>query len=361
MNNLTEVCDNEAATSLSDLHGCIDYGHVLSFNWTEGIVLIVAAVAGAVLAPIARKNAIAILDGLFLCPLAVFGAMTGGLLLAQWIHPYIMGVWLIFCALAGGFFLIRGLVVGGGKAGWKALGAILLLGFMAVYAWLGAWCFSVPSEAARDEYARYLSSMTWLFAATGFFGAFMAAAYGAYHGAVGWLLAFINGSWGAIGTLMAAMHHVSSWFMFDKHGQPHDGDRKFYFCYEDGMRFRAGSAFTLGDVMTGPPVEKHESHHALQHFIFGPIMTISYLLWMVPGLIVGLIFGPAKGRDVAKGIEACAYYNNPWEVWSYAVEGGRSQNGDTTLIWGNGLSWSLTISYILLSAVLYPLIIVLLL
>jgi hypothetical protein len=91
-------------------------------------------------------------------------------------------------------------------------------------------------------------------------------------------------------------------------------------------------------------VETHESQHVLQHFIFGPIFTVSYVGWMVPAAIVGLVVGLIKGKGF-NGVEAWAYYNNPWEIWAYEVEGGRSQDGDTSLIWGPIASWIVSIVF----------------
>jgi hypothetical protein len=100
--------------------------------------------------------------------------------------------------------------------------------------------------------------------------------------------------------------------------------------------------------MSSPPVEKHESHHVLQHFIFGPVFTMSYLLWMVPTALIGLVWGLIKGKGI-DGVEAWTYYNNPWEIWAYAVDGGRSQNGDTSLIWGPIASWVTAIVFFLIA------------
>ncbi len=104
--------------------------------------------------------------------------------------------------------------------------------------------------------------------------------------------------------------------------------------------------------MTGDPVETHESHHVLQHFIFGPIFTVSYMLWFIPAAVIGLIVGLIAGKGIA-GVEAWAYYNNPWEIWAYQIEGGRSQNGDTSLIWGPVTSWIVSISYYLIAVVVF--------
>jgi hypothetical protein len=85
--------------------------------------------------------------------------------------------------------------------------------------------------------------------------------------------------------------------------------------------------------MSSNKVEKHESVHVFQHFLFGPIYPLSYALWatllFIPGIIAGAV---TSGRTVASGITDICYYNCPWEVIAYAVEGTGYDGTDDILI-----------------------------
>jgi hypothetical protein len=217
---------------------------------------------------------------------------------------------------------------------------VISVGFLIV----AILCFAIPDDNAAAAYQRYLNAVTFLFTAAAVSDALFAATYGSYHWSVGWLLIPLNASWGALGNLTGILHHTLSWNCFANQGDIEQENRKFYTKYKNGlrMRYNPSFAFTQAAVMSSPPVEKHESQHVLQHFIFGPMFTVSYVAWMVPTAIIGLIVGAIKGKDFM-GVEAWAYYNNPWEIWAYAVDGGRSQNGDTSLIWGPVASWIVSI------------------
>jgi hypothetical protein len=263
--------------------------------------------------------------------------------------PWMMGIWLFFAGAAALVLWIIALVNGGAGAGWKALGSIELIVLAAALAIVGVFCFLVPEDNAAEGYQRYLNAVTWLFTGAAVIDVLFVATYGSYHWGVGWFLIPLNASWGALGNLTGIVQHVLSWSCFKDQGDINRDNRKFYTKYKDGLRLRytpSKFAFTQGAVMTSPPVETHEAQHVLQHFIFGPIFTVSYLIWMVPAAIIGFFVGLIKGKGLA-GVEAWAYYNNPWEIWAYAVEGGRSQGNDTSLIWGTIASWIVAVLYFL--------------
>src|SRR5262249_22046200 len=60
--------------------------------------------------------------------------------------------------------------------------------------------------------------------------------------------------------------------------------------------------------------------HVWQNRGFGPFYILSYVTWLIIMLIPGLIAG-AAGGSVGTGITALTYFDQPWEVWGYNVQG----------------------------------------
>ncbi|MDH3459738.1 MAG: hypothetical protein OEM00_01945 [Burkholderiaceae bacterium] len=360
MNELTEICRVASVDgwTLEQLRGCMNYGYAFKLTMVELIVIGIAAVLGMKVAVIGRKAPLAALEGLLLAPLAVYAGTTGGLIFAQWMPPWMMGVWLFFVAAAALVLLILGLINGTASGGWKALGAVELSVLAGGFVTAGVLCFMVPDNNAPAAYERYLDTVTWLFTVGALLDVLIAATYGSYHWGLGWLLVLVNASWGGLGNHLGIVHHTASWHLFNNQGQIRTDNRKFYTYYHDGLRLKNNFAFTQGAVMTGHPVETHESQHVLQHFIFGPIFTVSYLLWFIPASIIGLVVGLIAGKGIA-GVEAWAYYNNPWEVWAYAAQGSRSQNGDTSLIWNTVASWIVSVVYYVIAVAVFIVLLVL--
>jgi hypothetical protein len=120
------------------------------------------------------------------------------------------------------------------------------------------------------------------------------------------------------------MNHFACLFYFKDWGKPNER-RLWYVRYDGGFNLKKGFDFTEGDAMSGNNVESHEATHVIQHFLFGPIYPLSHAAWVVlmflPGLIAG---GIAKHRNVGQGIVDFTYFNNPWEVIAYAVDGRRN-------------------------------------
>jgi hypothetical protein len=71
--------------------------------------------------------------------------------------------------------------------------------------------------------------------------------------------------------------------------------------------------------------------HIWQNRIFGPIFTVTYVVWMVVGAIVGGVIGIFVNQDWTQSIEDVAYRDNPWETWAYDVGGSAN---------GGKLSWA---------------------
>jgi hypothetical protein len=304
------------------------------------------AVISAVVAGIASRNKVAgVFEGLFYGAIAFYGGCLAGALLALIAPIWFTGIWMLFMALASIFLGIRGMVVGGGGIGFKVLGLLLTLLLSGGLAVVGAYAWVVlAGDVPGSSYLVFVAASALACAFCAWLHAMLAASYGAYHGAFGWLLILLDSTWSILGTVAGAIHHLASWSQFSQHGDPEYEKRSFYVKYRDGIRFKSGFAFTLGAVMSSPPVERHESNHVIQHYIFGSLFTVSYIVWMALIFLFALVAG-AITRKPAVAIEAWCYYNNPWEVWAYAIEGSRSVNRDTSLIWGPVLSWIVAVTY----------------
>ena len=100
--------------------------------------------------------------------------------------------------------------------------------------------------------------------------------------------------------------------------------------YRRGFQPRRGFATTLGNVVNGAGdiahprraklVTDHEDVHVWQARLFGPAYPVLYVGWAAGGAVVGLLVGVTTRRDepIARVIESCAYYLNPFEWWAYS-------------------------------------------
>ncbi len=353
MNSLADICElgSIEGVDINQLKDCLNYSQSFEVTLTEGMVIGSAAVVCALIAGFGRKKGIPAIEGLLLAILAGYAGSVAGLIFAELLSPWLMAIWLFFCAGATVLLGIIGLVNGKGDTGYIVFGIFVCLILLAAFIGVGILCIMSQNSNEAADYENYLNAVTCLFMLAAVVDVLFVASYGSYHVAVGWLLVLINASWGAFGNLIGIVHHVISWSFYKDHGKIEINARNFYTNYKSGLRLRHGSnpfAFTQAAVMTGPPVEKHESHHVLQHFIFGPIFTVSYLLWFIPGALLGLVVGLIKDKGI-NGVEAWAYYNNPWEIWAYAVDGHRGQSAPTgtSLIWGTVASWIISVLYFL--------------
>jgi hypothetical protein len=62
---------------------------------------------------------------------------------------------------------------------------------------------------------------------------------------------------------------------------------------------------------------QHETLHILQNRLFGPVLYVSYLLWLPVGAVLGCLFGIFVKQPLLLSIWDMAYYNNPWEIWAW--------------------------------------------
>jgi hypothetical protein len=185
---------------------------------------------------------------------------------------------------------------------------------------------------------------------------FLATVIGAYCGmmdgiwrihdwkGLGWLSFPLDMSWGLAGNNYGLLLHVINFAWGDHSSETrHNGHR-----YQSGFRLKPSFAFTQGSVMsnlTDPPgsdLFRHEMTHVWQNRMFGPFYSLNYIAWMIiwliPALIAGAASKDASGASVGpgKGAERLCYFNCPWEVWGYAVQGQDRRAWGPELIWSAG-------------------------
>jgi hypothetical protein len=100
--------------------------------------------------------------------------------------------------------------------------------------------------------------------------------------------------------------------------------------FRRGFVPRRGFAITVGNVVSGAGdtsdprrrqlVSDHEDVHVWQARWFGPFYPLLYGGWMAGGGAVGVIVWAVGRRraPLAKVVESCAYYLNPFEWWAYS-------------------------------------------
>jgi hypothetical protein len=159
---------------------------------------------------------------------------------------------------------------------------------------------------------------------------------------LGWLAFPLDVTWALAGNTIGCLLHLinTGW------GDHEDETRNNGHRYASGFRLQAGFAFTQGNVMSDCSVDLrgHEMTHVWQGRGFGPMFTLTYigwmLVWLIPGMIAGLIV--TKGPSgLVKGPMRWCYFNNPWEAWAYAVQGVADRknigkmddNDDSRLTW----------------------------
>lgn len=102
--------------------------------------------------------------------------------------------------------------------------------------------------------------------------------------------------------------------------------------YARGLRVRRRFVMTIGNTVNGVGllgesnprrrrlVTDHEDVHVWQSRWFGPLFPLLYGGWMVVGAVVGAALWVIRGRRVplARAVETCAYFLNPFERWAYS-------------------------------------------
>jgi hypothetical protein len=100
--------------------------------------------------------------------------------------------------------------------------------------------------------------------------------------------------------------------------------------FRRGFVPRRGFAITVGNVISGAGdtslprrrrlVTDHEDVHVWQARWFGPLYPVLYGAWMLLGGAAGVVVWATRRRGdrLAKVVESCAYYLNPFEWWAYS-------------------------------------------
>ncbi len=107
-------------------------------------------------------------------------------------------------------------------------------------------------------------------------------------------------------------------------------ERQGRHVFAGGFVVRRGFVMTWGNVIAGAGdttvarrrrlITDHEGVHVWQARWFGPLYPLLYGGWMVAGGAAGAVVWATcrRGLPVAKVVESCAYYLNPFEWWAYS-------------------------------------------
>jgi hypothetical protein len=182
---------------------------------------------------------------------------------------------------------------------------------------------TIPRLLGR-QYATRPAALLWIATSVGGFTGMMDGLWQTHDWVGPGVVAFaLDETWGLAGSGQGDLLHLVN-FTWGDHEV--DETRTDAHRYNSGLAVKSGFAFTQGSVMSnnddaeGTPLFSHENTHVWQNRLFGPIFIFSYVAWMILFFFPGLIFGLVTGAGVGKAIENLCYYNNPWEVWGYAVE-----------------------------------------
>lgn len=304
-------------------------------------------------------------EGFLYGAIGSYSGAVAGIMIAAIVPPMVVGVALIIFAALAIIFAIIASVRGTGDAGWKVLGFFEFLAIAAVLVLTAGFCFKIPGEGkAANEYSTYLDAVSVTCAISGGLMAILSAIFRGAAWWIGWLLAHVNGGFGALGNLLGLMTHVACWNFYTDHGKPHAASRRrFYVRYEKAFSLKTNAsghdfAFTEGAVISTEfdDLAKHESVHVLQHLLTGPFYPLTHFTWFIAWIPVALIAsrvkripdgsGGTKGVDPGDAITAMSYYNNPWEVIAYAFAGDRHTSDP--LVFEDVAGWILGVAWILL-------------
>lgn len=232
------------------------------------------------------------------------------------------------------------------------VGGLLARSFISLLLWTGrdspnvgfvlGWAFflwpGVVDTIARlfgKQYATRPTVLLWVAMSVGTFTGMMDGMWQTHSWAGPGVVAFaLDETWGLNGSTQGDLLHLVD-FSWGDHavGETRTDAHR----YNNGFAVKPGFAFTQGAVMSsngaaaGSALFSHENTHVWQNRLFGPLFTLSYIAWLIVFLLPGLIVGLVSGA-VGKGIENLSYFNNPWEVWGYAVQG-RDRSVEGAGIW----------------------------
>ena len=183
--------------------------------------------------------------------------------------------------------------------------------------------------------------LLWIAAVVGSFTGMMDGLWGIHAWRGPGVLSFLlDVTWGLAGSTHACLLHLINFAWAQHASEPRTGAHR----YERGMAFKPGYSLTQGAVMSNlsysldVPLFHHERTHVWQSRIFGPLFPLSYWGWLILFGFVGGFVGLAARVGFGGGAEKWGYFNNPWEVWSYAVQSALGDNFRAIqgrLIWSN--------------------------
>ena len=222
-------------------------------------------------------------------------------------------------------------------------GGLLARSFISLLLWTGrdsgnvsfllGWLFflwpgvidTIPRLLGK-QYATRPVVLLWIATTVGAFTGAMDGMWQTHNWVGPGIVAFaLDETWGLAGTTQGGLLHVVNFAWGDHVTNERRTDAH---RYQSGFAVKSGFAFTQGAVMSsnrsasGSPLFSHENTHVWQNRAFGPIFTLSYIVWLILFLLPGLIYGAASSSaTVGQGIQAFSYFSNPWEAWAYAVQG----------------------------------------
>jgi hypothetical protein len=350
MTRLEDVCGSDlSAATLDELRErCRDFGQAFELSALDAGLVGVFALVGLLWLLLLRvrqgaSTGVTIgntIEGLAYGAIGAFAGSGFGLFVAELVPPGLLGATLVVVAIVSFVFVVLGVVNGDGDAGGKVAAVIFGALLAAVPVTVAGVAFTIPGDgAAGDDYETYLNVAPLAFGALGAVDGIVAAVFRGPHWAAGWLLVFLNSSWGFLGNVLGLATHLASYPCWARRGDVVRDNRIAYTLYRRGLTLKeeAGGryAFTQGWVMSCDQpgdVQRHEALHVGQHFVGGPIYVVSHGIWAGIGGVIGLFAGPAKGLSIADGITKMSYFNNPYEIMAYATHSGARQDGDTLII-----------------------------
>jgi len=155
----------------------------------------------------------------------------------------------------------------------------------------------------------------------------------AWRRPTGWLAFVLDSTWASPLTAAALLTHAVAAVQPGRGGYLADLSRRANrHVYRRGFRVRRGFLITIGNTVHGAGaiattdarrrrvVTDHEDVHVWQGRWFGPSYPLLYGGWMLVGGACGAGVWLVRGRraPLAKVVETCGYYLNPFEWWAYS-------------------------------------------
>jgi hypothetical protein len=256
------------------------------------------------------------------------------------------------------------------------LGGLIARSFISFLLWLGrdsdnaglllGWGFflwpGVFDTVARFFGKQYLTRpavLLWIACSVGAFSGMMDGMWQTHNWVgIGSVAYTLDETWGLAGTTNGDLLHLVNFATGDHAvGETRTDAHR----YNKGFAVKSGFAFTQGAVMSSnnnnaaSALFAHEDTHIWQNRLAGPLYTLTYIGWMLLFLIPGLIVGIASGNGAGTGIQAWSYFSNPWEAMGYAVgesHGASARTAFGPLIWPDTAVIVVSIIFFLLALAL---------